>query len=202
MPRSLTKEQQTLKPGQDLDLGDVVFAPRNQQQPQQNETQKPGDKPKGPDGAADSSPDKTAAPKAAVARTENSVISTESSVPDSKSSPAANKSEPNAAKSRTIRGRVVDSTGKPLGGVPLQMPAIGSNKNVDGTPEISLVTKATTGDDGRFVVEIPGGEVPASSGSLPLKLVAQRAQYGIEWLDIPDQGDVPAAEIVLFPEQA
>ncbi len=121
----LSAQQQTLKPGQDIDLGDVVFAPLDPQRPEPNEPQKPGDKPKGPDGTANSPPDKNVVPKPAVAKTANSVLSTEYSVPSTQnagpgtpSSPVKNKPETGPDSNHTLKfaGTVVDPDGKPVAG--------------------------------------------------------------------------------------
>lgn len=109
--------------------------------------------------------------------------------------------KPTTSQPRTIRGRVVDDKGQPIAGVPLQVPVIGKSKKLDETPDVSLVTKAKTAADGEFAVQIAADELPAEQSTFTLKLVAQLPGYGVEWLDLPNEGDVAAAEIVLSPEQ-
>ncbi len=153
----LTKEQQTLAPGQDLNLGDVIFVAQNRRLPPQTEA-----------AAVPAAPPPLPIPPAS------------------------------AAQSRTIRGRVVDSKGNPIAGVPLLIPVIERRRAVLAQRQEAL-TKATTAADGSFVVELSDRDFLAGMPTLPL--IALHPAHGVEWFDIPKDGEVSPVEIVLYPEQ-
>ncbi|HEY3964109.1 MAG TPA: carboxypeptidase regulatory-like domain-containing protein [Planctomycetaceae bacterium] len=99
--------------------------------------------------------------------------------------------------SRTVRGRVVDAAGKPIAGVALSVPVM-TDKQPQLQNEWKLNPKATTDAEGRFAAEILESDFPAWR---EISLIAQHRDYGVEWFNISNQGEIPQAEIVLYPEQ-
>ncbi len=111
--------------------------------------------------------------------------------------PGAGDAAPPAARSRTIRGRVVDAAGKPIAGVALSVP-LTTGIRFD-LYQWKLDRRATTDAEGRFSADVSEGDFPLGLRTLPL--LALHSEYAVEWFDVPEQGEIPQAEIVLNPDQ-
>jgi beta-lactamase regulating signal transducer with metallopeptidase domain/protocatechuate 3,4-dioxygenase beta subunit len=99
-----------------------------------------------------------------------------------------------AGKSRSVRGRVVDTAGKPLADVSLQVLKFGPNRVIAAEEaDGPLLAQTKTDADGRFALELDEGR--------RMPLIAVYPGFALDLFDIPQQGDVPAMEIVLKPEQ-
>jgi protocatechuate 3,4-dioxygenase beta subunit/beta-lactamase regulating signal transducer with metallopeptidase domain len=194
----LTKEQQTLKPGQNLDLGDMVFVPRFRQLPQQNESEKSSE-PNPPldppvDGGKEQASAENGGKKDSPAANTGKADIRATGNGNVKSSLSTEYSVLSTQSSRTVRGRVVDAAGKPLADVSLQVLKFGPNRVIAAEEaDGPLLAQTKTDADGRFALELDEGR--------RMPLIAVYPGFALDLFDIPQQGDVPAMEIVLKPEQ-
>ncbi len=97
------------------------------------------------------------------------------------------------AQSRTIRGRVVDLQGSPIAGVALHVPNLQQNRISQRDEDSPHAVQTKTDADGRFALEVEADR--------RLPLIAAHSGFAVELFDIPQEGEVSAAEIVLRPEQ-
>ncbi len=98
-----------------------------------------------------------------------------------------------AAPSRTVRGRIVDLQGKPMTGVALHVPNLRPNRISQGDEDSPHAAQIKTDADGQFALEVPDGR--------RLPLIVAHPGFAVELFDIPQQGEVTDAKIVLRPEQ-
>jgi hypothetical protein len=211
----LIEGEQSPKPGEDVDLGDVVFAPLNQQARPQNEPANPaatkppldppanGGKKDAPPGSAakpkDGSPVAKGAAvsgpaKATVASTEYSVLSTQF--------PAQNNSASGKSQSSKISGTILNPDGKPSAKafVAVVGSRIRSERGGDLSSRSDVLAETTTDDRGHFEIQLT--DVSAKSYS-QTHAIARSDDSGIAWRRIdPDERDVdlslelPADQII------
>jgi RNA polymerase sigma factor (sigma-70 family) len=101
----------------------------------------------------------------------------------------------------TVIGRVLDPTGKPVAGAPVEIVALPRRPLLDRDDapyRLVLLGRGETGADGRFRLEAPR---TSAAGYFSAHVMSAAPGSGIGWVDVNIGAPEPAAEIRLKPEQ-
>jgi hypothetical protein len=191
----LPEEQQILKSGRELDLGDVVFAPLNQQLPPNGEPGKPAPD---MDGARPSGGNKDAKP----ATTPRLSPPTNGGKASSGSTPTgtADVGAPGGDSLRIVHGRVTGPDGKPA--MKAHVAVVGSRiqagRGGDLPSSSEVLAEGATDEGGRFQIKLSG--VSSKTHSL-VQVIARSDDSGLTWRRIDPEARDTDVSFELLAEQ-
>jgi hypothetical protein len=87
----------------------------------------------------------------------------------------------------TVNGRVLGPDGQPLAGARLYLPHW-LKQPPQGQDGSAMIQRGTTGQDGRFTLQLPRSDVRPSEAAQPAVLIAAAEGFGIDWVELSEEG--------------